>query len=328
MMQDSGGSRQNPLGPGAPNMPVSGRHPAAAFGESGLPGSDYAFFVQFPHPGREHHPAGPVMSWNKGQHGRKFLLATGRYADASGALKEGTVAFWGEWEPPSEIVTRWHEAGALPQALHRPFWFRPTGSDSWQNTDPWVFGDRMIFSNCRQATPRGRPSAMQSLTRGSVVCFGSAIAGKFCIDTVMVIASVEAWAPASDADLGAGDAFQACTASLPCGDERSQPARLSFYRGATIDDPVNGMYSFAPALPANQRYPRFARPAIRLPGDLVSPARQSPYRSRFMPPQEIHGIWETLRRQVLEAGLMLAVRLDTPQYQARSDSHSRSGVQA
>jgi hypothetical protein len=291
------------------------RHPAATFGESGLPGSDYAFFVQFPHPGREQHPAGPVMPWNKGKHGRKFLLASGRYADAGGVPREGAVAFWGEWEPPSEIVARWTEAGSLPQALHRPFWYRPAGTDSWQNTDPWVFGDRMILSNCRQATPRGRPNAMQSLTRGSVVCFGSAIAGKFCFDTVMVIASVETWAPASGTDLGAGDAFQACTAALPCGDRR-QPARLSLYRGATIDDPVNGMYSFVPALPANSRYPRFARPAIELPGHLVNPGRQGPQRSRSMPPQEIHGTWEAIRRQVLAAGLMLAVRLDTPRHQA------------
>jgi hypothetical protein len=320
MMQDSGASLRNPQDPGGLGKPVSGHHPAAAFGESGLPGSNYAFFVQFPHPGREHHRAGQVMSWNKGQHGRKFLLATGRYVDAAETPRDGTMAFWGEWEPPSEIVTRWNEAGALPRVLHRPFWFRPTENDSWQNTDPWVFGDRMIFSNCRQATPRGRPSAMQSLTRGSVVCFGSAIAGKFCVDTVMVIARVELWAPASGADLGAGDAFQTCTASLPCGDESRQPTRLSLYRGATIDDPLNGMYSFVPALPANQRYPRFARPAIELPGNLVSPARQSPHRSYSMPPQEIRGIWEAIRRQVLAAGLMLAVRLDTPPYGARDDS--------
>jgi hypothetical protein len=188
---------------------------------------------------------------------------------------DSVVAFWGEWEPPSDIVSRWNEAGSLPQVLHRPFWIRPAGGDdSWQNTDPWVFGDRMIFSNCRQATPKGRPNAMQSLTRGSVVCFGSSTAGKFCVDTVMVIASVETWVPASGADLGAGDAFQACTASLPCGDR--PPGRLSLYRGATIDDPVNGMYSFVPALPANLQYPRFARPAIELPGNLVNPQQAGP----------------------------------------------------
>lgn len=320
MMQGSDGSLPRPRSSGGRGKPVSGHHPAAAFGESGLPGSNYAFFVQFPHPGRERHPAGQVTSWNKGQHGRKFLLATGRYADAAETPRDGIVAFWGEWEPPSEIVIRWNEAGTLPRALHRPFWFRPTENDTWQNTDPWVFGDRMIFSNCRQATALGRPSAMQSLTRGSVVCFGSAIAGKFCLDTVMVIARVESWVPASGADLGAGDAFQACTASLPCGDESKHPARLSLYWGATIDDPVNGMYSFVPALPANQRYPRFARPTIELPDGLVSPARQSPHRSPFMPPQEIRGIWEAIRRQVLAAGLMLALSLDTPPCEARADS--------
>ncbi len=252
------------------------------------------------------------MPWNTREHGRKFLLADGRYADASGIPRDGAVAFWGEWEPPSEIVTRWDEAGTLPRALHRPFWHRPAGNDSWQNTDPWVFGDRMIFSNCRKVTPRGRPNAMQGLTRKSVVCFGSAVAGKFCVDTVMVIASVETWAPGSGADAGAGEAFQVCTASLHCGDGTRQPGRLSLYRGATFDDPVNGMYSFVPALPASQRYRRFARPAVELPGDLINARRQGPQRSRFMPPEEIRRIWEAIRRQVLAAGPMLAVHLDTP----------------
>jgi hypothetical protein len=35
-----------------------------------------------------------------------------------------------------------------------------------------------------------------------------------------------------------------------------------------------------------------------------------------MPPHEIYRTWEAIRRQVLAAGLMLAVRLDTPQHQA------------
>jgi hypothetical protein len=72
------------------------------------------------------------------------------------------------------------------------------------------------------------------------------------------------------------------------------------------------MYSFVPALPANQRYPRFARPVIELSGGLVNPKRQGPQRSRFMPPEEIRGTWETIRHHVLAAGLMRAVHLDTP----------------
>ena len=287
-------------------------HPSAAFGESGLPGSKDAFFVQFPHPGGEHHPAGSVMRWNTGGHRRKFLVSPARYLDAGDTARDGEVVFWGEWEPPSDIIARWEQSGNLPRALHRPFWSRPPADDSRQNTDPWVFGDRMILSNCRQATA-GRPNTMQRLTRGSVVCFGSTISGGFCIDTVMVIASVETWLPAGGADLRAGEAFQFCAAeSLSCGGGRP-PARLTLYRGATIEDPVNGMYSFVPCQPASLPHPRFARPAVQLPG-LIAPGRQSPQRSRSMPADALYDKWETIRRQVLAAGLTAAVWLETPPY--------------
>lgn len=275
------------------------------------------FFVQFPHPGGEHNPAGRVMRWNVGVHRRKFLVSPGRYLDSGDAVTHGNLVFWGEWEPPSELVARWSAAGYLPRALHRPSWFRPAGDGYRQNTDPWVFGDQMLYSNCKQTTRGGRsPTAMQRLTRGSVVCFGSAVGGEFCADTIMVIASAEPWIPGRTGDLGAGEAFQACTAaSIACGGG-DVPARLVLYRGATIDNPVEGMYSFVPAMPAGQRYPRFARPPVRLPG-LVNPASTQSARGSGQPrPAEVvRDAWEAIRHQVLSAGPVLAVSLETPPQQ-------------
>jgi hypothetical protein len=55
-------------------------------------------FVQFIHPGGEHRPdGGGLRIWNRGLHRRKFLKSRGRYLDR-GALKEGEIVFWGEWE--------------------------------------------------------------------------------------------------------------------------------------------------------------------------------------------------------------------------------------
>jgi hypothetical protein len=290
--------------------PASSAHPSAVFGNSGLPGSDHGFFVQFPHPGGEPRPPGAVMGWNTSlTHHRKFLISPARYLRADGTAADGQVVFWGEWEPPSEIIRRWKPQDHLPRALHRPFWIRPAGDGFRHNTDPWVFGDRMIWSNCRQAMA-GRPNAMQRLTRGSVVCFGSRIGDEFCLDTVMVIASAETWDPASGADLGAGAAFQICTAeSVLCGGK--VPPRLTLYRGATIDDPVNGMHSFVPAQLASAPDPRFTRSAIDLPG-LINPKTRTPHRSRFMPPDDLHSKWDAIRRQVLAEGRILAVKIDTP----------------
>ena len=79
-----------------------------------------------------------------------------------------------------------------------------------QNTDPWVFGNSFLYSNCKQLTPRGNPSALQGLSRGSLVLFGSSTGGRFVIDTVFVVAEgVCTFTPASDNPLPA--AFRECT---------------------------------------------------------------------------------------------------------------------
>ncbi len=274
------------------------------------------FFVQFPHPGGEHNPHGPVMPWNTRNHGRKFLLARGRHVDHGDEVRGGELVFWGEWEPPSQVITRWPADGQLPRALHRPYWARPSGSGWRQNTDPWVFGEHMLYSNCKQTLrPDHRATALQRLTPGSVICFGSALGGEFCADTVFVIAAAEPWSPV-DPVIAArtGQAFAACTAeSLSSGTDSFGHARLTLYRGATIDAPVDGMYSFVPALPADGGYPRFARPPIRLAG-LINPAStQSAFgASRPRPSRVVRDAWEAIRHQVLAAGLMLAVHLETP----------------
>jgi len=292
--------------------------------------SDIAYFVQFPHPRGEpparrftlapatqsrHHrdeaiPRGHVMPWNTGRHCRKFLISAGRYLDDRDDVRGGELLFWGEWEPPSDIVTTWPADGRLPRALHRPSWFRPPADASRQNTDPWVWGDRMLYSNCKQA----RVGSLRRLTRGSVVYFGSTFGDDFCADTVLVIASGEPWDPADYEGIDADEAFQVCTAaSLAAGDGCSPDTGLTLYRGATLEDPVDGMYSFVPAMPAATPYPRFARPPVRLPGLINTKSTRGPRGSaRPLAARTARQAWASVRRQVLDTGLVLAVHLDTP----------------
>ena len=146
------------------------------------------FVVQFPHPGAEHVLGdGSRMTWNTGRHGRKFLRSPGRSVDPDGRTSEADLAFWGEWEAPSRVVSRWPRAGQLPQELHVPVWERPATPSFRQNTDPWVFGKAFRYSNCRQLTYRQNPSALQALTPGSVIFFGSRLHGEFVLDTVFVV---------------------------------------------------------------------------------------------------------------------------------------------
>jgi hypothetical protein len=271
------------------------------------------FFVQFPHPGGEHNPPTDDMPWNTGHHRRKFLVAPGRYLDGDDQLGEADLVFWAEWEPPSRVECRWPAAGRLPRALHRPYWGEPTRRVR-QNTDPWVWGDRMIYSNCKQVFgPQRRPTSMQRLTCGSVICFGSTIDGEFCADTVFVVASAEPWVPADAGDLDVDDAFRTCTAGSIAAGRRDAHLSLTLYRAATVQDPVEGMFSFVPARRAEAEEPRFARPPIRLPGFINSSSRQSTWGSRRpLPMDTLRDAWEAVRHQVLAADLLLAVRLHTP----------------
>ena len=144
------------------------------------------FVVQFPHPGREHNPS-PIlrfqtrMEWSEGDHRRKFMCSPGRYVDGDAPI-EAKLTFWGEWEPPSDVVREWSPSGSLPRFLHAPVWTK-SGPPKRQNTDPWVFGDHFRYSNCKQqAQPR-----LRRLTPGSVIFFGSTKDGEFVLDTVFVV---------------------------------------------------------------------------------------------------------------------------------------------
>lgn len=289
------------------------------------------FFVQFPHPGGEHVPASAHMPWNVGAHKRKCLIAPGGYLDGDSVV-DADLVFWGEWEPPSRVEVRWPARDSLPRALHRPYWTRPTTRGSRQNTDPWVWGDRMLYSNCRQtgARPARRPSSMQRLTRGSVICFGSTVGGEFCLDTVFVVASAEAWNPAGVAALEVDEAFKVCTAeSMLAGEDRDdgdgctvicQPddeASFTLYRGASVDDPVDGMFSFVPARRADGDDPRFARPAIRLPGYVNPASTQSTLGSKIpLGTSTLRSLWNQVSDQVHAEDLLFAVHLRTPERHA------------
>ena len=154
---------------------------------------------------------------------------------------------------------------------------------------------------------------MQDLPTGSVICFGSTIEGQFCIDTLLVVATREPWVPADAARLHVTAAFKTCTGGSITASGTDAHTDLTLYRGATIDHRVHGMYSFVPALPTATHDPRFARPPISLPRLIKPTNRQSTWGSkRPLSASEVRNAWNEVRRQVLDAGLVLAVNLETP----------------
>jgi hypothetical protein len=113
--------------------------------------------------------------------------------------------------------------------------------------------------------------SMQQLTTGSVICFGSTISGRFCLDTVFVVAAAQPWSPADAEEVRADDAFVICTARAVATSSRDASRSFTLYRGTTYEDPIDGMFSFVLASRADSLNRRFERPAIELPG-LINPA--------------------------------------------------------
>jgi hypothetical protein len=79
------------------------------------------------------------------------------------------------------------------------------------------------------------------------------------------------------------DAFRACTIeSLAAYEHHTidlRAAQLTLHLGATHHDPVDGMFSFTPALPAGTGGPRFARPAY-CDRRFINPTASSHHRAR------------------------------------------------
>lgn len=271
-----------------------------------------AFIVQFPHPGGEHRPKTDVMPWNVGSHRRKFMVADGHYRDSGGSSAYGKIVFWGEWEAQSRVVRRWSRQDALPTVLHEPFLGEPPEADFYQNTDPWVFGECFHYSNCKQVTNKARTiTAMQRLTVGSLILFGSGVEDHFVLDTALVISRSQGSYMPANHDLDVSDEFQRATIDpLIPPDDAVDPLPLTLYDGATPEQPLEGMFSFTPCLPYDDDGPRFARPHIELPGIINPQSKQSA--SGAKSPRtigEVRDAWKRVVAQVEAQDLLLGTNL-------------------
>ena len=175
-----------------------------------------------------------------------------------------------------------------------------------QNTDPFVWGDAISYTFCRQ----GGNQKLRRLGRGSLVLFGSNLAGSFVLDTVLV---VDAWLEHRKREDLVGltsDAHMRATIEPMYGwGEDYRTFRLYF--GATPKEPVEGMFSFVPCQPLDGDRSGFARPAIELDG-LTDPNLRM--QARVLEPGQasMTSVWRSVVDQVLDQGLALATRLHLP----------------
>jgi hypothetical protein len=241
------------------------------------------------------------------------MVATATVVERSGCGDETDIVFWGEWEAPSFVVHRWPRARGLPTVLHRPCVADPPPGPR-QNTDPWVFGESFLYSNCKQlnARPLRSPSALQRLDRGSIILFGSASDGRFVLDTLFVVGEAAAKFTPIDGGLDVDPTFQLCTIDSLTKDDTAT-ASLTLFRGATPANPTDGMFSFVPCKEATATPERFERPAIHLPGVVNPISKQSPSGAKIdRSLAERQEAWATVVHQVEAAGLSLGADLAQP----------------
>ncbi len=284
-------------------------------------------FVQFPHPGGEHGPE-TGCGWNrlKYSHMRKFMKLQGRWSDAEDKEQSGELWAWGEWEAESEIIREFNhrqDNKRCPRYLWSPYYVPKKKYRGLHNTDPFIFGDRFLYSNCGQLSEK--KVGLKCLDRGSIIVFGSAkkINGDYNwqLDTVFVVNDFTDYAiHDAHAQLNSRvpDEFMDVTVSpIVANTEAVLSAnKLRLYRGATPDDPVHGMYSFFPAVPAGGDS-GFARPVINLSSECFNPENtQAPKgiaeNGRRFSCDEQRDLWDKLVEQVREYGLVLGTQADLP----------------
>jgi hypothetical protein len=281
--------------------------------------------VQFIHPGFEYPlatQASGVMPWKDGRaiHNRKFLLSSGSYVDANGRDNQLVpIVFWGEWEGPSVHWPVPSHGKPLASVIHAPFRPQRWPERSVQNTDPMVFGDGFIYSNCMQPAFR----SLRSLSPGSIVLFGrygrDSRGHSFGLDTCLVIESRESMLPGGE---GWGEDILSDAVLRPLASEGAAE-QFTVYTGRI--GPTEP-FSFVPALPVPAQPPLFARPLLSPVGALagiVSPAKNRGIKvARGVSRGQRDAIWREVVGQVVEQGCVLGYHLSPPPLLSESQARA------
>lgn len=291
-------------------------------------------FVQFPHPRKEHAPKEDFMKWSTARgHARKFMVTPGEYVTRAEAQEKwtrgkGEIVLWGEWEAQSQVKARftnpkkWH-----PQVLHRPVLGAPPDAieapKGYQNTDPFVFGDRMRYTICRQHREDGRSVSLRRLAPWSVILFGSSADGGFILDTAFVVSNeIGLWCVNGypEVTLEMTDPFHHRTTIEPVAvgiPEDRRDIIFNLYNGVTFAErqKYGGMFSFVPCRLSKESPTGFARPTIVLDG-IINPKSTRTFRSNIMGIKDdrdkVVSLWEEVVKQVIRQKCHLAHSIPLP----------------
>lgn len=235
-------------------------------------------FIQFTHPGGEHNllrkeKLALYKEWNYGKHQRKFMKVKGAYTDGTVQTETDDLYFWGEWEPESKVsALSTSTPTSFPKYIHLPELnltkkhkaVAPKYDEKGrtrQNSDPFVFDNHFLYCCCKQGLLHCK------LAKGSIILFGSTINqttpdAYFAIDTVFVVGDDKHFTPQNAKITLKGfvpdEYYEIMGFDMWGGTEES-----ICYKGATIDNPISGMYSFVPCKVGTNGKDGFERPHLK-----------------------------------------------------------------
>lgn len=282
--------------------------------------------VQFMHPGREkinHSNANGCLN----SHGRKFVRGRGNYITGEGSeITHEPIMFWCEYEYPLcyKELSGWPPSGNRQyprylQELERVHYTQvnhQAENTRCINTDPYVFGDYMLYSNCRQRVHH----CLRNLAPGSIIVFGSRINWHFCLDTVFVVSEILCKFKTNEGGMneleklkGNGiisENFWQATIEPLFAEKRLQNEEYTLYKSATYQNPINNMYSFFPCKPLDDR--GFPRPIITDSHISERLGQGVSFLSTIKTDKNYSDFWKFLRRDVFKNGLCVGTMAEEP----------------
>ena len=160
------------------------------------------------------------------------------------------------------------------------------------------------------------PTNLASLDKGSIVLFGSKghqeDSSFFQIDTVFVVADyLEYNTRNADAliDNRVPKAYREIVYKMALPEPTTVPLNLRLYFGATYNNPINGMYSFAPAKPYIMGAEGFPRIQIKDKPYITNNLSQGYKTTQLLTLNESYAVWTEVRELSRDSGCVEAVTI-------------------
>ena len=153
-----------------------------------------------------------------------------------------------------------------------------------------------------------------------MIVFGGKTPAGWVVDTVLVVRDFIDFDFVNHREMLASkvpDAYWEVTLAPTFTSDWNRSQRFRLYQGATANDPVDGMFSFFPAVLEDGGETGVPRPVLDLPKPFFSPrltqgAKGHGLYAPAVNREDMASLWGTIADQVKDQGLLLGTRASSP----------------